>query len=162
MTGQLERPDSRNDRKAGMTGKPVRRESRNDWIDLCANILAEGMFVSWIGIVGLIIEISRIFWGFTWHYLHVFIKNIGCGQYIGKIIIERDIFVFLCLLLKNHLLILLDWAETEIRFLQENDMFKMNHSRSQSNDCHLPYPSYFSLLSTFKRRRAVLNCDEKV
>ncbi len=63
MTGQLERP------KAEMTGKPERPESwnyqksLNDQIEPCDNLLAEGMFISWIGNVDLIIKIWRIFLG---------------------------------------------------------------------------------------------------
>jgi hypothetical protein len=43
MTGQLEQPESFNDRKARMTGKTelLYRKSRNDQIDPCVSILTE-------------------------------------------------------------------------------------------------------------------------
>jgi hypothetical protein len=46
MTEQLERMESRNGWKAGMTRKPKRPESLNDEIEPCANILAERLFIS--------------------------------------------------------------------------------------------------------------------
>jgi hypothetical protein len=62
----------------------------------------------------------------------------------------------------NHLLILLERTETEIRFSMANGMFKMNMDinrmgpRLMANNCqHLDLP-YFSMPTTFKMQHQSL------
>jgi hypothetical protein len=89
MTGQLEPPESWNDRKAEMTGKLEWPESRNyqkrrnDRIDPYANILPEWLFISWTGNAVRIIEILRIFYGLALD--HLFVKNTLCANILAQL-----------------------------------------------------------------------------
>jgi hypothetical protein len=79
------------------------------------------------------------------------------GSVLSSTFVERNIFALHANCQRNRLLILLDWAEKEIRFLPENHTFKINNitldrhgHRLIPNQCHIPDPRNFSLLSTFK------------
>jgi hypothetical protein len=74
MTGQLEqleKPESRNDRKAGTTGNPELSEKPKQTHRSLRqyNVLGEQLFISLIGNADLIIEILCIFCGFPSHDL---------------------------------------------------------------------------------------------
>ncbi len=122
MTGKLEWLESQDDGKARTTGKP----ERPDW--------SLRQYIGERNVYFLNRQRGPNYWDFA-DFLGVHLaspihKEYWMRQYIGAIIIERNIFVLLCLLLNNRLLILLDWAETEIRFYRKTTCSIWIHPRS--------------------------------
>jgi hypothetical protein len=110
------------------------------------------------------IAILRIFEGFTWHYL--FKKSIRCANILAEFIAERNILSPLCLLPKTSPLNLAvasgngNRIFTQKLHVQIQITLNRHSPRLMPNDCLLPNPPYFSLLSTFKDTLVRLMCHQ--